>query len=506
MGCLRAVWRRFTAFRETHPRLTAWARRYGIYLVVLFFILLYSMISLLKHMNFQSHGWDLGIFDQHVWQLSRFEFGFNTVRMVPSLWGDHFHPIFFLVVPAYWIWSDARMLLIYQAVVVALGAIPIYYVVRKNFESSFCAMCLALTYLLFWGTMELIFFDFHTEAFLGPFLALAYFFIDRDNWVGYLLTLPFLLWVKETTAFLVFFLGLYVLIFRRRWFVGSATCVIAAGWFYAVTRQIMPPLAASGNYFYFKYYSHMGDNWIEVFKYLVTHPWDGVKQLFVPYHKTKLLLFILMPFLFLPLLGGFSIVAVPALLERLLSNYYPHWEILRHYNAIFAPIFIFALLDAVPRLHRWLARRGRFLDYRRMVLTICALILVAQIPFTFSRSAKTLFNPWFYHLDPRMERTGYDIISMIPRDASVCAQDPIVPHMSQREQIYQFDGNTYGAEYVILNKFLDCYPLTSRTLVWEIAKLYRDPRYEAHRFGYGWVLFTIKPEYDLDGKLQPLPI
>jgi len=506
MSLLRTPWRRITAFKETHPRLTAWMRSYGIYLAVLFFILLYSMISLLKHMNFQSHGWDLGIFDQHVWQLSRFEFGFNTVRMVPSLWGDHFHPIFFLVVPAYWIWSDARMLLIYQAVVVALGAIPVYYVVRRNFHSSFCAMCLALTYLLFWGTMELIFFDFHTEAFLGPLLALAYFFIDRDNWVGYLLTLPFLLWVKETTAFLVFFLGLYVIFFRRRWFAGVATCVISAGWFYAVTRQIMPPLAASGNYFYFKYYSHMGDNWIEVFKYLVTHPWDGVKQMFVPYHKAKLLLFILMPFLFLPLLGGFSIVAVPALLERLLSNYYPHWEILRHYNAVFAPIFIFALLDAVPRLHRWLARRGRYYDYRRMVLAVCVLVLVAQIPFTFSRSAKTLFNPWFYHLDPRMERTGYEIISMIPRDASVCAQDPIVPHMSQRELIYQYDGNTYGAEYVILNKFLDCYPLTNRTLVWEIAKLYRDPRYEAHRFGYGWVLFTIKPEYDLEGKLQPLPI
>ncbi len=500
------VWGKFVAFREKHPRFTAWMGRYGIYIMVLFFILLYSMISLLKHMNFQSHGWDLGIFDQHVWQLSRFEFGFNTVRMVPSLWGDHFHPIFFLVAPAYWIWSDARMLLIYQAIIVALGAIPVFYVVKRNFESRFCALCLALTYLIFWGTMELIFFDFHTEAFLGPVLALSYFFIDRENWAGYLLTLPLLLWVKETTALLVFFLGLYVIIFRRKWFVGSATCIISMGWFYAVTRIIMPPLAAGGNYFYFKYYSHMGDNWVDVGKYLLTHPWDGIKQLFVPYHKAKLLFFILLPFLFLPLIGGFSIVAIPALLERLLSNYYPHWEILRHYNAVFAPIFIFALMDAIPRLHRWLGKRGKEIDFRKLVFAICLLILLVNVPFTFARSAKTLFNPYFYQLDPRMEQMGYDIISMIPPDASVCAQDPVVPHMSQRELIFQFDGSTYGAEYVVLNKFLDTYPLTSRTLVWEIAKLYRNPRYVAHRFGYGWVLFTIKPEYDIDGKLQPLPV
>ncbi|MBN2025967.1 MAG: DUF2079 domain-containing protein [Actinobacteria bacterium] len=505
MRLINVFWGRFGAFRARHPRFSTWISRYGIFLLVLFFILLYSMISLLKHMNFQSHGWDLGIFDQHVWQLSHCEFGFNTVRMVPSLWGDHFHPIFFFVVPAYWIWSDARMLLIYQAVVVALGAIPIYYVVRRNFKSGSCALMMALTYLIFWGTMELIFFDFHTEAFLGPLLALSYFFIDRDNWVGYLLTIPLLLWVKETTALLVFFLGLYVIIFRRKWFVGSATCVISLGWFFAVTKWIMPPLAAGTDYYYFKYYSHLGDDWGDVIKYLVTHPHMAVKELFVPYHKAKLLLFILLPFLFLPLIGGFAIVAIPALLERLLSNYYPHWEILRHYNAIFAPIFIFALLDAVPRLHRWLGKRGREIDYRKFVFAICVLILLVNVPFTFARSAKTLFNPYFYMLDPQMEQMGYDIISMIPPDASVCAQDPVVPHMSQREHIYQFDGDTYGAEYVVLNKFLDCYPFTNRVLVWEIARLYRDPRYEAHRFGYGWVVFTIKPEYDIEGKLEPFP-
>jgi len=506
MKAARKLWRLYLRVREGHPRLSAWLSRYAIFLLVLFFAALYCAISLLKHMNFQSHGWDLGIFDQHVWQLSRFEFGFNTVRMVPSLWGDHFHPIFFLVAPAYWVWSDARMLLIYQAVLVALGAFPIYYVSRKRLESGLCAICLTATYLFFWGTMELIFFDFHTEAFLGPLIALAFLFLERDNTAGYLLTVPLLLWVKETTAFLVFFLGLYVLIFRKKWFAGVSTCLISAGWFYAVTRVIMPPLAAGGDYFYFKYYSHLGENWIEAGKYLLTHPWVAVKELFVPYHKFKLTVFVLLPFLFVPVLGGFSLLAVPALLERLFSNYFPHWEILRHYSAVFAPIFVLALLEAFPRLHRILRRKWKDLDYRRMVLVVCVSVLLLQVPFTLSRSTKTLFDPNFYRLDPRMEKMGYDIISMIPPDASVCAQDPVVPHLSHREHIYQFDGNTYGAEYVILNKFLDCYPLTNRTLVWEIAKLYRDRRYEAHRFGYGWVVFTIKPQYDLDGKFQPLPL
>jgi uncharacterized membrane protein len=353
--------------------------------------------------------------------------------------------------------------------------------------------------------MELIFFDFHPLAFAGPLLALSYYFMDRDKWVGYLLTIPFLLMIKETMALLVFALGVYVFLFRKRRMEGAVTCLVSLGWFYFVTQRMMPELSGGTTYYYFKYYSHLGDNWLEAGKYLLTHPWVFVRELFWPYHKTKLLLFILVPFLFLPFLAPFSIVAVPPLLERLLSNYYPHWEILRHYNAIFAVIFVFCVVEAFPRLHRLLSRRGKVVDYRKMVLTLCVVIALIQVPFTLSRSTKTLFNPHFYQLDPRLERTGYDILSAIPSQASVCAQDPVVPHLSHREYIYQFDGNTYGAEYVVLNKFLDCYPLTNRVLVWEIARLYKDPRYTAYRFGYGWVLFVVKPQYDVDGHLEPLP-
>lgn len=505
MKLFNAMWGRFIAFRERHPRFVAWMARYAIYLAVLFFILLYCTISFCKHMKFQSTGFDLGIFDQHMWQLSRFEFGYNTVRGVPSLLGDHFHPILFFIVPAYWIWSDPRMLLVIQAIVVAAGAIPLYYAVRYSLKSDTCALCLALSYLLFWGTMEMIFFDFHEMAFIGIFLSLAYLCIQRQKWNGYLLTIPFLLMIKETMAFLVFFLGLYVIIAHRRWFEGAATCLISAAWFYFVTKQIMPPLIAGSDYIYFKFYNHLGDNWIDAGLYLLTHPWVFVKELFVPVQKAWLIFSLLAPFLFLPLLGVFSILAITPLLERLLSNNPNHWVTGFHYHALFAPIFIFALLEAFPRLHRWLAKRGREVDYRKMVLSLCLVILLAQLPWTFGLNSRIIFTPSFYRVSEGTESTGYDILAMIPPDASVSAQNPIVPHLSHRDLIYQFDGDTRGAEYVILNKFLNPYPLTERTLVWEIAKLYRDPRYSPHRFGYGWVVFTIKPEYDLDGRLQPLP-
>ncbi len=500
---LASLYLRYLVFREEHPRLSSWLKRYGIYVLCGFFTCLYVAISLLKHRNFQSHGWDLGIFTQHFWQLSRFELGFNTVRMVPSLLGDHFHLIYFFVVPLYMIWRDPRMLLIIQAVVVALGCLPVYYVALKELKSRICALCLAFVYLFFWGTMELIFFDFHEMAFAVPLIALSYFFIHRQKWNGYLLILPFLLMVKETMAPLVLFLGLYVLVFRKRPFEGLVTCIISLGWFYAVTQVMMPALSAGQNYFYFKYYSHLGENWVEVGKYLLTHPWVLIRETFLPYHKTKLLLFLVLPFAGLFFLGPFALVAIPALYQHLLSNFFPHWELLRHYHAIYAPIFIFSVLESIPRLQRFLEKRGKRVDLQKLAISVCVLLALLQSPFTLARSTKTLFDPNFYRLSP-LERTGHQIVSMIPPDASVCAQDPVVPHLAQRELIFQFDGDTYGAEYVILNKFLDCYPFTERELVWEMAKLYKDPRYKPQRFGHGWVVFVLKPQFDPMGRARPL--
>jgi uncharacterized membrane protein len=50
-------------------------------------------ISIYRHDDFATHGYDLGIFDQTIWGYSHFVVIPNTVKRVPDLLGDHFHPI-----------------------------------------------------------------------------------------------------------------------------------------------------------------------------------------------------------------------------------------------------------------------------------------------------------------------------------------------------------------------------------------------------------------------------
>jgi len=70
----------------------------------------------------------------------------------------------------------------------------------------------------------------------------------------------------------------------------------------------------------------------------------------------------------------------------------------------------------------------------------------------------------------------------------------IVPHLSHRDYIYLYDGNTYDAEYVLVNGGYDYSPFANRTAFDEaVADLKRDQRYEMTDYGEGWLVFHLKP-------------
>ncbi len=419
------------------PRTADLFSRYGIWLIVTGFFILYATGSLLKHMNFNSYAWDLGIFDQAIWKYSHMEIGSNTVKVIPVLLADHWHPSLFLFVPFYWIWEDVRMLLIVQSLIAASAAVPIYLIARDKLQDRFTALLLAAACLSFWGMWELVLFDFHPYVLFPVVLAWMYYFVMRDRMIAYFLCLPLLLNIQEQMILAGVFLGIYLALFRRKWFAGIATLVISSGYFYLVSEVFIPGLSLTQTGLYTVLYSHMGNSGLEIARYLVAHPHMAVKQIFWPLGKIGLLLRLLTPFLFLPLLGGFSIVLIPDLLLRLYSNNPSLWAPHNHYHAVYAAVLLIAFLEALPRLYRWLKRTGRHqsLHFRQLAFALGVVVLVLQVPFTLRSTFTLFFHPSFYYLDAQ-ESTGYRVLEDIPREASACAQYKIVPHLSQRELIY----------------------------------------------------------------------
>ena len=76
-------------------------------LVAIVFAALYAVVGLVRHAHFASNAYDLGLFDQMVWHLGRFEAPASSIHGLSNMFGDHFSPIHVLYVPLSWLWPSA---------------------------------------------------------------------------------------------------------------------------------------------------------------------------------------------------------------------------------------------------------------------------------------------------------------------------------------------------------------------------------------------------------------
>ena len=109
------------------PRLRRW--RAVVWVAAGVFVVVFGLLILQRHRTFGTFNFDLGIFDQGLWLLSRAETPFITLRGL-HLFGDHSSYLMLPVVPLYWVLPDVRAMLILTVVVLALGAPVVWAAAR----------------------------------------------------------------------------------------------------------------------------------------------------------------------------------------------------------------------------------------------------------------------------------------------------------------------------------------------------------------------------------------
>src|SRR2546430_15752665 len=130
----------------------------------------YAAVSIYRHDRFASNAFDLGVQDQTVWGYAQLQMIPNTVEMIPNLLGDHFHPILMAIAPLYWIWDDARVLLLVQAVLLAAAGVPIFWWGRQRLR-MLPAIALEAAYPTFLGVLSGVLYHFHPLPLAGPPIA-----------------------------------------------------------------------------------------------------------------------------------------------------------------------------------------------------------------------------------------------------------------------------------------------------------------------------------------------
>ena len=399
--------------------------------------------ALLQHRAFGT-GYDLGIYDQTIWNLSRGRIWMTTLVYETSGFYDHFEPILVLFLPLYWLWSDVRVLLIAQSIALALGALPIYLYAQHRFKSwpygSLLALVIAAVYLAYPALHNGNLNDFHEVSLLPPLLGFALYGLlsgrRRMMWVF----LALCLLVKEdfSVTFLTF--GLYIIAFQPAGFRrrdGLITAAIALVWMLLVLYVFSPALPRGMSYpFVARRYAWLGDSPESALRVLLTQPWIVLPYL-VQTPKLIFLSRLFRPLLFLPLLGmPVILIAFPVLIYLMLSSYEPQWSVQSYYNPPLLPILFFSLVLAVNRIRGWLIsfgwlRRGFEIGLATLLLLAVGVSYYLDAPGPGSRnfSAERFSGaPW--------AGAGHRILAQVPPEASISTIWPFVPHLSQRQRIY----------------------------------------------------------------------
>jgi len=383
----------------------------------------FASISIFRHDRFASGGFDLGIFDQTIWGYSRLEIVHNTVKGTPNLLGDHFHPVLMALAPLYWLWDDARVLLVAQAFLIAAASLPIFYWARRRIGLG-GAVSAQVGFLAFWGVLAGVMFDFHELAVAVPVISFGlYALLERRRrlfWAMFVLGCL----TKEDVALTFAAMGVYAFVVQGRRQLGAAAVAAGAAWF-GVTVSVIVPTIAGRPYHYWDY-PGLGATPGRALLTLLERPYRGLTMLLDRPEKRTSLGKLMGAWLFLPLASPVLLVAVPQLAERFWAGNANLWSTSFQYSLPIAPVLAFAAVDGTWRL----GRRGRG---RSVAPVLLPLALAAGVVVT--AFVVRPLGPLTHYMSAARATEIDRCLDAIPSQASVAASQHLIPHLTHRTDI-----------------------------------------------------------------------
>jgi uncharacterized membrane protein len=391
--------------------------------------LLFFVLSKIRHDRFGTFAFDLGTYDQGVWQLAHWR-QFVTVRGLPIL-GHHLNLILLVLAPFYRLGAGPLFLQFVQVAVQALGAVPIYLLARDRLADRWLALVMAAVLLLNPTYQFLAWEFFHPDTLAITPLLFAYWAARAQRWRWFAVAAVVAVLCKEDVALALAALGVVVAI-RRRIKIGALIAGLSLGWWLLATRVVMKAFLGGLDPFYDTYFGDLGNSAGDVVKNTFLRPGTTLRLL-TDGDRLGYYTVMFAPVAFLPLASVSTLlIAVPMLAVNALTTFPYARDYMYHYSALVLVGVMVATVEGVARL-------GRSTGARRFLVGVVAASAVGgTVAWGLSPiSVKYRDGYWPLSAGDRVP-TQRAALAVIPDDASVSAIYSFVPHLSRRERIYNF--------------------------------------------------------------------
>jgi uncharacterized membrane protein len=405
---------------------------------VLAFAVGLGSLAVLQHLAFWTGRFDLGNLVQAVWSSAH-----GNLLEVTNLRGEqmsrlgaHADPLVLALVPLWWMWPAPELLLVAQAVLVSLGAVPAFLLARRHLGSEWAALGFGLAYLLYPATQWLVLDDFHPVAIAAPLLLFAILALDADRLLAFSLFAGAACLTKEQVGLTVAALGVWYALSRRRPWAGGA--IAAAGALVAIVAVtvVVPRFAPGGGSPFAGRYAEVGGSPAGIARTAARDP-VAIAAAAGERRDGRYALDLLWPLAGLSLLSPLVLAAAPELAVNTLSSVAAQTSVHFHYTATLVPVLVAAAILGAARLRRRWAVAGRIAPRAAVVFAVAGGVALGPLPVWQhvpggSRVAAS------EHVRGRHAAAAERILARIPEDDPVSATNTLGAHLSTRKRVFSF--------------------------------------------------------------------
>jgi uncharacterized membrane protein len=385
--------------------------------------------AVVHYLVFKEARYDLGDMVQAIWNTAHghvLESTTQSGRQVSRV-DAHVDPFLLLFVPVFWVVSSPIVLLVFQALAVASGALPVFWLARKHLDAPRAAAHFAFVYLLYPATQFNAFTigdGFHSVSMAVPLILFAIWFLDEDRLVAFSAVALLACTTKEEIPLAVGCLGIWYASRSGRKAFGFG--VFAAGLALTLFNflWVIPHFSLSGEDPFVSRYRAVGGSPRGMAHKLVTDPSAFVHAVATG-HKAFYLGVLFIPFLGLCLLEPLLLLgAVPDLVINLRSHFFGQTSIGYQYTAGIVPFVIAASIFGAARFGRQAGRVSL------LVLVATAFVAVVSPINQVAEDVRSLGSA-------EVSAQAH-ALSLVPAGVPVSASNELGGYLSERRRSYSF--------------------------------------------------------------------
>lgn len=381
----------------------------------------------------------------------------------------HFSPIYYLLLPFYYVFPHPQTLLICQAALVVSGVIPLVGICRKYKFTNGVTLFFSITYLFCAELIGPCFYDFHENAFLPPLLMWLFYAGEKQKKVLLYIFTVLVLFVKEDAPVYIVCIGLCYAF--REGIRKHGVIMVGLGSVYFVTVTKLMEKYGEG-IMDSRFTNLMVDQEAglgEVFKTVFLNPGYFFSQLIRGGDSENLIfmLTVLIPLGMMPFFTKkFShlFLFIPFLIMNLCMTYGYSHNIGFQYVFGTSTCLIYATVINSAELR---PKKRQF---------VAAYTAMASLYMSVAFDSSKIDNRKSYLNSKEFFDKQDEALETIPDDASVICDTFYLPHLANRKEVYLLDNNDVGI------------PCKADFAVVAVNSEYADP-YIAQIEGEGYTLY-----------------